>query len=737
MIRIDAPAKVRGSHRFPTDYAAPGMLWVELARSPLPHGVIRRIDAAAARSVPGVVAVMLADDLPAAHHYGILVPDQPILCDDVVRRVGDPIALIVAQSQAAAKAGIAALAIELDPLPIVASPTQALAPGAPRLHPDGHVCASISLGSAAAEIEAALAACAVVHETTYRTPRQEHAFLEVEGGAAWIEDGRVTVVAGGQNPLVDRAQVASALGVPEPEVRVINAPSGGAFGGKEDASVQIPLALAVQRTGRPCRYVYNRTESLVSGYKRHPFEVTYRSGADREGRIRALDVTFLADAGAYTALSPAVIALAAEHAAGGYAVPSVRVDGKAVFTNNGISSAFRGFGNPQMLAGLEQHLDLIAAATGLDPLEVRRRNLAPEHPTGVGSLLRVDPGSARRVIEVASGWRPPHLAPPGPGWKRGTGVAMVTQGYGLGVGIEAGATAVARLTESGRAEVEVSSPDMGTGVHTSYAMLVGDALAIPADSVAVRSGDSEAPDTGSSNASRSSFIVGNAVSAAAAGLRERIRAAAAEKLNLPVSEVALTEGGVVAGDVSMSLEQVAAYAGSITVEGSFQPATVAESLQPGLPHYGYAVGVFEVSLDVDVYTGAIQLVSIRAVVDPGHAVNPAAIRSQVEGAIAQGIGFALYEDATYEAGMPVNTRMANYIIPTAPDLPTAAIDVTLVETPTGTNPLGVRGIAELGLAPMAPAVANAIAAAIGKRFDAFPIRSEHVLNALVAEGTAP
>jgi CO/xanthine dehydrogenase Mo-binding subunit len=734
--RIDAAAKLSGSHRFPTDYARPGMLWVKLVRSPLPHGVIRRIDAGPARAVPGVIAVMLAADLPAARHYGILVADQPILCDEVVRRVGDPVALIVAESEPAVRAGIAALTVELDPLPVVADPATALGPDAPSLHAGGNLCASVTLGPGPEEVEAALAACALVHETTYVTPRQEHAFLEVEGGAAWFEDGRITVVAGGQNPLVDQGQVAAALGVAPGDVRVINAPSGGAFGGKEDASVQIPLALAVQATGRPCRYVYDRTESLIAGYKRHPFRVTYRSGADSDGRIHALDVRFVADAGAYTALSPAVIALAAEHTAGGYAIPVVRVDGKAVFTNNGISSAFRGFGNPQMLAGLEQHLDMIATAAGLDPIEVRRRNLSSRHSTGVGGMLRVDPDSAQRVLDVAAGWSErPDDAPPG--YKRGVGLAMVTQGYGLGIGVEAGATVVARLTDSGDVEVEVSSPDMGTGVHTSYAMLLGDALGIPAGSVVVHSGDSRSSDTGSSNASRSSFIVGNAVQTAALQLRERVCAAAAEKLDVPADDVTLTDAGVTAGDRVLSLEEVAAFAGAMTVEASFQPNTGAGSPQPGLLHHGYAVGVVEVCLDVDVFTGAVRLVSIDAVVDPGRAINPAAVRSQVEGAVAQGIGFALFEDVVYENGVPVNARLASYIIPTAPDIPTGAVTVTLVETPADTNPLGVRGIAELGLAPMAPAIANAIAAAIGKRFDRFPIRPEDILDALTGEDGRP
>jgi len=263
--------------------------------------------------------------------------------------------------------------------------------------------------------------------------------------------------------------------------------------------------------------------------------------------------------------------------------------------------------------------------------------------------------------------------------------------------------------------------------ETPYAALVAAAVGVEPGSVSVISGDSDSTDTGSSNASRSLCITGNAVCEAAGHLRDRVRTAVAKMLDIDLDDVTITPDGVVAGNDLVTLAQVGGYAGAISVEGSFHPTADVEAPRPGLLHYGYAVGAVEVTLDVDEYTGSVVLRSIRAVADPGRMVDPAAVRSQIEGAMAQGVGYALFEDAPYEESIPTRTRLATYIIPTATDLP-HSIAVVLLETPTTTNPLGARGIAELGLAPMAPAIANAIADAIGQRFNRFPITAEDILG---------
>ncbi len=731
-MRLDALAKVSGAHRYPTDYPCQDMLWVKLARSIVPHGEMNSLDVEQARRVPGVVAVLTAEDITGLNGYGLIVPDQPVLCESVVRYVGEPYAIVIADSDHAARQGIGKIAVEIVPLPPVVSPSHALLPSTAPLHPDGNLCSTLDLGANATDVARAFASATYTYALSYRTPRQAHVFLEVEGGAAWFDgEGQLVVAAGGQNPLLDRAQIAAALRDGNPSsVRVLNVASGGAFGGKEDCSVQIPLALAAVHTGRACRFTYDRDESLIAGVKRHPFEVSYRTAADSEGQLLALDVQMLVDAGAYTNLTPGVLALAAEHVAGAYNIACVRVRGRAAFTNNGLTSAFRGFGNPQVLAGLEQHIDHLARAVGVSATEIRRRNLRG-HAGGLDSMINIEPDATRSVLDaMAKAESVPREVPQRSGLIIGRGQAFVVQGYGLGVGVENGATVTARLGSDGLVSLDLSSPDMGTGVHSTYARILADELGISAETVRVSSGDSSASDTGSSNASRSLFIVGNAVKAAATELRERVVIAAARTRDAETADARMVDGAISVAGETITLGEVAAIAGPIAADGTFAPSTVPASTIIGVPHHGYACGGFQVEVEVDTYTGTITVLSVFASIDGGRIVDEELARSQIEGAIAQGIGFALYEDATYSEAIPQNTTLATYILPTALDVPAERISIDFAEHHATTNPLGVKGIAELGVAPMAPAIANAVFDAISHRFEAFPIRAEHVLAAL-------
>lgn len=730
LVRIDANAKLRGQQRFPTDYPRPDMLWVRLVRSSVPHARIRSIDTTGARSVPGVVNVFVAADIPGNRNFGLIIDDQPVLCNDYVRQVGDPVAVVVAQTEAVARLAADRVIVDFEVLPIISNIKEALGEGAIAAHVGGNVCAVVEFGAVDSEIAEAFSEAPIVVESEYRTPRQSHVFMEVEGGIAYMDGDTVTVVAGGQNPFKDRAQIAAVLGIDVDNVRVKNPPSGGAFGGKEDCSVQIPLALAAFLTKQPCRFVYDRSESLTAGVKRHPFEVRFRSAATADGRLMAIDVDFDADAGAYTTLSPGVIALAAEHVAGAYTVPLVRVRGRAVFTNNGNSSAFRGFGNPQVLVGLEQHLDIVAERVGVHPVEIRRRNLAAPEAAGLDGLVSVCAESVKAVLDVAEAWPLPSVGPERPAVERGVGYAFVVQGYGLGIGVETGAFVVAHVTEDGIIDIEVSAPDMGTGVHSSLAAIMSKEFGVPIDGIRVRSGDSASPDAGSSNASRSLFIIGNAVQTAAIELRNSVLLHASKILDISTELLTLEQGVIASATASISLAELVQVTDRISVEGGFAPNAERPMLMRGVPHFDYAAGMFRVVVDVDRLTGEVEIQEIRGVVDPGEPINEQAIRSQIEGGLAQGLGFALFEDAIYVEGVPQNTRLTTYIVPTATDIPYDTLSITLIYTRSTTNPLGVRGIAELGLGPMAPAIANAISNAIGVRFAEFPIRSEHILAAL-------
>lgn len=689
--RIDARAKLRGEHRYPSDERPEGALWVLPVRAPYPHATITGIDTAPALALDGVVAVFTAADVPGVNGFGIITPDQPVLCDRVVRFAGDVVAVVAARTRAAAYAARDVVAVSWAPLPLVTDPSTALS--AHPIHPDGNLCAAMTLGHG--DVEAGFADADVVVEYAYRTGRQEHAFLEPEAGVSWIgSDGRLTVSAGGQNPFSDRRQICAALDLPEHAVRVLNPMMGGAFGGKEDISVQILLALVTHRTGQPARLTFDRRESLATGVKRHPFDVRFRVGATAAGDLTALDAVLLADTGAYATLGPGVLGLAAEHTGGPYRYRNARIVAKAVHTNNGNSSAFRGFGNPQVTTGIEQVMDMVADRLGIDPIELRRRNLLrPGERAAAGFTVRhgvalagvLDSAGAGRLLGDAAGWK----AAAQPGVRRGVGIACAWQGYGLGAGVEPGAEVWAESTGSGGYRITVSCPDLGQGNLTAFARLAAEILDGP---VEVVSGDSDGPESDASNASRTVFAVGNAVAQAAAQLAERVRTAT----------------------------------GPVRVTHHFKP-DMPPAHEIGFPHIGYTPSVVVVGVEVDELTGELDVPRLEHHIDPGRVVDPAGVRGQSEGAIVQGLGFALLEDTIMRDGAVVNDRFASYLVPSVLDVP-GDLETVIVSTPDPANPLGVRGVGEVGISPVAAAVGNALHNALGRRFDAFPITPDAVLE---------
>lgn len=716
--RIDADAKLRGTHRYPSDLRPDRALWVVPVRAPHPHAVLTGVSTATALAAPDVVGVFTSADIPGHNGFGLIEPDQPVLCDAVVRCAGDTVAVVAAESRRAARRAAALVDVGYRPLPLVTDPEAALRPDAPPVHPEGNLCAALRLGHG--DVERGFAEADEVVAYEYRTGRQEHAFLETEAGVSYLEEGRLTVCAGGQNPFADRRQICAALDLPPEAVRVVNPMAGGAFGGKEDISVQILLALVTHLTGRAARLTLDRAESMAFGVKRHPFRVAYRVGATADGELTALDVRMIADAGAYQTLSPGVLGLAAEHAGGPYRYRHARIRGQAVYTNNGNHGAFRGFGNPQVTTGIEQALDELAARLGLDPLELRRRNAlrpgsiaAAGFPVAHGVALPgvIDSAASGRLLRERTSW----TRSAAPGKRRGVGVACAWQGFGLGAGVEPGAEVWAELTETGGWRVSVGCPDLGQGNLTAFAQLAAEALGCRVEDVRLAEADSDGPDSDSSNASRTVFVVGNAVAQACAKLREAVRRALSAALS-----------GSRPPEEPFDPVQVVKLTGPLRVAHRYHPEMPA-ALEIGLPHAGYTPAAMVLGLEVDELTGEIDVLRLEHHLDPGRVINPAGVRAQSEGAIAQGLGFALLEDALVCDGLARNHRFADYLIPTAAELP-ADLETVLVSTPDPANPLGVRGIAEIGVTPVAAAVGNALRDALGRRFDRFPITPEAVLD---------
>jgi xanthine dehydrogenase molybdenum-binding subunit len=739
VVRVDAYAKASGAHRYPSDLVMDGMLWVQVLRAAHPHARIVSIDTSAAAALPGVACILTARDIPGTNTFGLIVHDQPVLCDERVRYMGDAVATVAAESDELARQARALIRVEYAVLPTLTDPLQALLPDAPQLHPNGNLCAELRLGHG--DVALGFAQADHIVESSYQTGRQAHVFLETEAGVAYYDDaGLLTVCAGGQNPFKDRQQIARALGLPEAEVRVLHPMMGGAFGGKEDINVQIHLALVTQRTGRPCRLMLDRSESLMVGVKRHPFLVRYKTGVTSAGALTAAEVSILADTGAYTTLGPAVIGLAAEHCCGPYDFPHTSIEARAVFTNNGNASAFRGFGNPQVLVGLEQHMDMLAAAVGMDPIAFRRRNtLRPGQLAGPGHSF-AGSISLPRVLDAAERGElyaqreqlkvPPAIAP----WKRrGVGLAAAWQGYGMGAGVPDAARVRIELQPDGRYHLRAGSPDMGQGSLTALLQIAAHELGCGVADFQASVGDSCGPDSGSSNASRTIFVVGSATASAAIDLRAKILAAAG-RLRPDQAQPELDGQVVRIAGQAIPLAELAAEFGPLVGAGYFHPQQP-DPLIIGVPHAAYSYSVQLALAEVDTLTGEIAVLRMENYLDAGRVINPSGAEGQAEGGMAQGLGYALFEDSLMDGGVVLNARMSSYIIPSLRDVP-AQIKVVLLEEPEPLGPYGARGIAEIGLSPTAAAVLNAVYDAIGIRFQRIPLTPEMVLAALEQRGEA-
>lgn len=385
--RQDALDKVLGKTKYSGDIVLPGMLYVKALRSETPHARIVRLDTSAAKALPGVHAVLDAKDVPCSNAHGIVVKDEPVLAQGKVRKIGEPLAVVAAENEAIAEAALALIEVDLEELPAVFDAEAAMLPDAPAIHEKGNVMALRKIRKG--DVAGAFSRAAIIVENTYRTQMQEHAYIEPEAGVAYCEQDTVVLMVSTQNPHFDRKEVARNLGWPVNKVRVIQAPTGGGFGGKLDISVQIILALLAAKTKRPVRFVYTREESLIATTKRHPCTLCYKTAADEAGRLLAVEATIIGDTGAYASYGPATLTRSAVHATGPYEVPHVKIDAYTVYTNNPTAGAMRGFGVPQVAFAHEQQMDLVALQAGISPFEVRRINaLQNGSTTTTGQILQ-------------------------------------------------------------------------------------------------------------------------------------------------------------------------------------------------------------------------------------------------------------------------------------------------------------------------------------------------------------
>ena len=700
--RHDALGKVTGATAYPADLMRPNMLRLKTVFAHRPHARILEIDAAEARAMPGVVAVLTASDVPF-NRYGLITADQPVLCDDVVRHEGDRVALVVAETDEIATRAAKAVRVSYADLPYVGDPREAMRPDAPRVHADREnvlLHQPIRKG----DPEAAFAEADVVLEGSFTTSWQEHAYLQPDAGIAYFRGDTLVVETAGQWLHEDRRQLAEILELPEERVVVKYAAIGGAFGGREDLSVAALLALATFVTGRPTAIRWSREESIVGHHKRHPFFITTRWGARRDGTITAVETTLVADGGAYASTSIEVLKCAAIVAQGPYEIANVRTDAYVCYTNNVPSGAFRGFGTPQAHFAAESMITRISHALGLDPCDVRRKNLYREGsreatgclvPPGVSAVEVLD----RCVAEAAS--RPLAPAPDPASVRRGRGFACGIKNVGYSFGFPEQARAAVELTVLDGirgARLRVGAADVGQGSHLIFRQIVAEVLSLPLDAVDIVAEDSsETPNAGSASASRLTLFAGRAVKDAAEAALASYRTGGEPRAFVQYVPPHTTPLDPVTGE--------------------------------GRPNISYGYSAQAVDVEVDVTTGSVRLTRIVSVHDVGRAINPQQVEAQIEGCLAQAIGYTLTEDYRVREGRAQTANFTTYLLPTALDVPVDIVPVIL-ETADPNGPFGARGMAEMPLVPFAAAVAAAVADATGAWLSDLPMTPERVLAAL-------
>ena len=707
--RPDGPAKVTGQALYTADLSVPGAWWGGAVRSPVAHGRVLGIDRDPAFDWTRVV-VVLPRDLPGANVVALIADDQPLLAEHATQHVGEPLALVAAPDPALLAAALRALTPRVAPLPAV-------------LDAEASTQVLKELRIEKGDVDAVFATPGVVVvEGTWRTDSQEQMYIEPQGCVAWppAADGSITVKGSLQCPHYVQKALCRALALAPAQVRVIQAETGGGFGGKEDypSVVACHAAVLARACRRPVRVQYERHEDLLVTPKRHPSRVRHRTAVDRDGRLLAMDIDILLDGGAYTTLSPVVLSRGAIHAAGPYRCAHVRIQARAVATHHVPYGAFRGFGAPQTCFAVERQMDQIARQLRLHPLLVRQRNLLQlGDRTATGQLLRESVGVATALAQVVARtgfdqhlWGTP-AATPGR-IRRGVGLSVFCHGAGFTGAGEAHlhATVEVALRADGCAEVRTGATEIGQGTQAMLQAIAAQALGCELGDVVLAPTDTaQVPDSGPTVASRTCMIVGGCVARACAQLRARLgqdpapfRARAARFVAAggdPVAQVTYTPPADLRWDD-------ASYQGD------------------AYPVYGWAADIAQVAVDLDTF--AVQVERMVTAVDVGRAIQPQLVAGQIEGGTLQAVGFAHLEVVDARDGRCRQDRMATCIIPTTLDAPPT--EVFLVEAPYSGGPFGAKGVGELPMDGGAPAVAAALQDALGVVVDHVPATPERLLD---------
>ncbi|WP_099020405.1 molybdopterin-dependent oxidoreductase [Mycolicibacterium palauense] len=743
---IGAPAGVRvvtGTEPYTMDFAPPGLLHLAVLASPVAHARIRAIDTTAAAAMPGVHLVLTHHDSPrvafstARHESRLDDPDDTYVLDDTVRFVGQRVAAVVADDMATAERACRAVVVDYEELPAVFDPEAARRPGAPRLHADKKADARIAdasrnvvaelhggIGDLQDGVAAARAAGGTVVTGTWQTPRIQHVHLETKGCTGWRDDqGRLVIRTSSQVPFLVRDELCHLFGLNRDQVHVFSKRVGGGFGAKQEMLAEDLVALAVRRLGRPVRHEFSRAEEFTRAPCRHPYRVTVTAAAGADGILTALGVDVLMDAGAYGNHSPGVMFHGCGESVAVYRCPNKRVDAQAVYTNNVPSGAFRGYGLGQMIFAIESAVDELAAELGIDPFEMRRRNVVVPGDDFVGAHVERDDltfgsyGLDQCLDLVESALRQGNgaEAPPGRQWRVGDGMAVAMIATIPPRGHFADATVTAN--GDGSYTLAVGTAEFGNGTSTVHTQIAATVLGTTADRITLRQSDTDTGgyDTGAFG-SAGTVVAGRAVQWACRELRRELVSAAGELTGTGPDACALGAHGVQCGDRFIDFaELTAGRTFSATAHHDGTPRSVAFNV------HGFRVAV-------NTETGEVVILQSVQAADAGRVINPQQCRGQVEGGVAQAIGSALFEEMLVKDGVVTTATLRDYHIPQLADVPVT--DVLFADTYDELGPLGAKSMSESPYNPVAPALANAIFDAAGIRLRRLPMTPARVWRAV-------
>ena len=742
----EAIAKVTGRAMYCGDLTVPGMVYARLLRSPYPHARIRRVEAARAEALPGVVAVVSGRDLAALDpYYGVAYRDQPVLAVDEVRYAGEPVVAVVAEDEAGAEEALALLSVDYDELPAALGVQEALAPGAPIVHahvrpaehyrdlralhpePERNICSryeyvrgDVAVGFAQADH--------VFEDVFHFAPVYQYA-MEPHICIADARRSGVTIWTASQTPFHVRKEIAGLFHLPVARVRVQVPYLGGGYGSKAFSKMEPLAAVLSLRVGRSVMVRLSVSEAMLTS-SRHEATIRLKTGVRADGTLVAREGTLWTDTGAYADVGPRVTKKSGYGLPGPYRIPHVHVEAYAVYTHRAPAGAYRGYGGPQASWAYESQLDMIAERLGLDPVALRRKNLLERGEPFVPGDLPVD-GDFRRGLTMAL----EALGTPNEGSGEGVGVACTMKGGG---GTHTIANALVRLHADGSVTVCAAAVEIGQGLRTVLAKVAAEELGLPIDLVRVAPADTEgAPYDYGAGASRSTTLMGLAVQRAAADVKAQLRILAGRVLGVDPAEAAVKQGEIWGNNQVLSYAEVLRRsngmdAGEVIGRGTYFPQ-VHENPIGGSINF-WEIGAAAARVKVDEESGAVTVSGYASVVDVGKAINPLLCEGQEEGCVMQGLGHTLWEEMVFEDGQLLNPGLIDYHVPTMGDLP-GAFRVDLMEDGNGPGPFGAKGMGESGINPVAPAVASAVAAATGVRLTELPLTPERVWRALRARQT--